>query len=322
MHEDRVILESVLARNRDAILDLHNLTNTISRNQSKLIERAPSRTGDHHRQLSEAAGVQIPPIPDVLPLTIAEMKEQDSKDTPPKRLGRTFSKRGVRLGVHMSILDLSAHEAPTGLKKKWIQQAHLRQQYGHRQPGNRGGLTALPELSRISEVDTVAGSSTNLNLTHVQSQIEPIIPFIPESPLAQTPTGTAEVPFSTPAGLTPINSNGSTTRSTRASTVSTKLRRVMSKLSINSLVSPTRNRSQARRSSEISISASAKGKEREDTSHTSERSSSKQTQPAKQDMEQENRPLRKMCLEMVRHRFERSPITTPDIEREFEFNRP
>lgn len=76
--------------------------------------------GAHGRNLSTATGVEISPVPDVLPTKQATTTEA-TIDT----LSRRFSKRGVRLGVHMSILDLGAHNAPAGLRKKWIAQAHV-----------------------------------------------------------------------------------------------------------------------------------------------------------------------------------------------------
>ncbi|KAK5957205.1 hypothetical protein OHC33_001576 [Knufia fluminis] len=326
MHEDRMILESVLARNRNAILDLHNLTNTgqsAENLESHTLERKPSRAGDHYRQLSEATGVEIPPIPDVLPPTSADKQESENRSTPPSSLRRTFSKRGVRLGVHMSILDLSAHEAPSNLKQKWIQHANLRQQHGHGQSGDRRGLTALPELSRISEVDTAAGSSHDLRLP--QPPPEPIIPEIPESPSAETPAKDLLVPYNTPADSSPVTFNDPYPRKGRSFTVGSKLRHVMSKLSMSNLRSPARSRSHGRGSSEFTSKSSNKGKEKEDTQDGSDEISptATRTRPGPLNIDQENNVKvgRRPFLEVIKQRFERSPLTTPDIEKEFEYGR-
>ena len=328
MHEDRMILESVFARNRNAILDLHNLTNTsqsATTSQGHTLERKPSRAGDHFRQLSESTGVEIPPIPDVLPPTAAEKQEADSKITPPSSLRRTFSKRGVRLGVHMSILDLSAHEAPGNLKKKWIQQAHLRQQvgHGHGKPGDRRGLTALPELSRISEVDTAAGSTHDLKL--IQAPPEPIIPEIPESPSAETPVRDLLVPYNTPSDTSPVViTDAAATRKGRSFTVGSKLRHVISKLSISNLRSPTRSRSQGRGSSEVTNVSRTKGKEKEESVGDGSEDISPtnaKTRSGRPNLDPENRVGRRPFMEALKQKFERSPLTIADIEKEFEYGR-
>lgn len=146
---------------------------------------------------------------------------------------RPFSKRGVKLGVHMSILDLSAHEAPTSHEQKWIQQTQLRQQLDRSHTPN-GGLAALPELSRISEVDTVTTSVANLQ----QNQVEPIIPVMPGSPesLRQSP----EVPMNTPITGS-INEGSSSPALLRAhsNAATNRLRRVFSRMSLKSFSSPS-----------------------------------------------------------------------------------
>lgn len=133
MVEDRAILESVFAKNRNAIMDLHDLEkkkghNHSSSTSSTLATALPARLsstdegylpGAHGRNLSSATGVEIPPIPDVLPT-----KQTKAYESKTDALSRRFSKRGVRLGVHMSILDLGAHDAAAGLRNKWIARAH------------------------------------------------------------------------------------------------------------------------------------------------------------------------------------------------------
>lgn len=381
MREDRVILESVLARNRDAILDLHNLANTLgttsAETKSTSIVRTPSKAGDHRRRVSESTGVDIPPIPDVLPPgaieeAANEKRGTDQQTATDKKLRRTFSKRGVRLGVHMSILDLSAHEAPTNLKKKWIQQAHLRQRQHGQQPGNgnnhgdRRGLTALPELSRISEVDTSAGSMRDLNFSSPVSPPDLVVgfPALPESPIHDpTPMGTPDVLTNTFA-----ESLSAGTRKSRSSTVGSKLRQAMSKISISNLRSPTSSRSRsksqsqsqshgfdssessgasnlnpvsdqgrekdappAQESSRNSVSASPRQSQSRSANTTPKASNSTRTRPnlnlnLNMNLRKENAPLsadegKKSFLDVLKQRFERSPLTTPDVEREFENGR-
>jgi len=320
-----MILESVLARNRDAIVDLHNLTNTgqSATTQGQTLDRKPSRAGDHLRQLSESTGVEIPPIPDVLPPTAAEKQEADKRTTPPSTLRRTFSKRGVRLGVHMSILDLSAHEAPSNLKKKWIQHAHNREQISHSQTHDRRGLTALPELSRISEVDTVAGSSHDLRLT--QTVAEPTIPEVSESPSVETPARDLLVPYNTPADILPETCHEpTTTRKGRSSTVGSKLRHVMRKLSMTNLRSPTTNRGHDRESSETNTTATIKGAENDEiTTDTGYMPAKTKAHPGRINIniDHENKHGRRPFMEVLKQKFEKSPLTTPDIEKEFEYDR-
>jgi hypothetical protein len=132
MSEDRAILESIFAENRHAILDLHGLdqarshkhSSSNSSNSHNLKSAAGSDStedyapGAHGRKLSAATGVEIPPVPDVLPTkSVSTTKPADDS------LARRFSKRGARLGVHMSILDLGAHDTPVALRKKWLAQA-------------------------------------------------------------------------------------------------------------------------------------------------------------------------------------------------------
>lgn len=63
------------------------------------------------------------------------MKKED-------HLARRFSKRGVRLAVHSSILDLNAHDAPNSLKHKWISQV-------------QAGSPSIAQLTDIPEVDSI-----------------------------------------------------------------------------------------------------------------------------------------------------------------------
>src|SRR5882672_5899475 len=117
MHEGRVILESVIAKSRNAIIDLHNLEESRKQNHHSSSSSADFAASTHHRNLSVGTGVEIPPIPDVLPPATRKSRQSD-----PATPSRRFSKRGVCLGVHMSILDAGAHNAPEGLKTKWVRQ--------------------------------------------------------------------------------------------------------------------------------------------------------------------------------------------------------
>lgn len=100
MFEDRTILDTVIKTNRDAILNLDEQDEKPS---------SPLSIDGHRRQSSSEP--VIPPIPDTVSSTPRNSKAIDRK----------FSQRGVRLAVHMSILDMGAHSAPETLKDKWIQ---------------------------------------------------------------------------------------------------------------------------------------------------------------------------------------------------------
>ena len=141
MHEDRVILESVFAKNRNAIIDLHNLSSSSSDK-----EQCPStsRQGDHLRRLSQDTGVEIPPMADVLPAATCP--------EPPKSPYRRFSRRGARLAVHKAIIGMDVHDVPVQLKEKWIHSNRSHQ--AHRQSMSGG-----PPLTKISEVDSDKGGT-------------------------------------------------------------------------------------------------------------------------------------------------------------------
>lgn len=122
MSEDRAILESVFAKNHDAIAALHSLENSYPSpdHPHKAIGAASKKEQtslkDHKlEKCPNTNGVELPPIPDVM---FSEQSVEGATEV--ADLSRRFSKRGVRLGVHMSILDLGAHSAPAELRKKWI----------------------------------------------------------------------------------------------------------------------------------------------------------------------------------------------------------
>lgn len=71
----------------------------------------------------------------------------------PDALARRFSRRGVRLAVHSSIIDTNAHEVPFSLRNKWIHQAQLR----HGADNYDIGSPSTAQLSKISEVNSNSG---------------------------------------------------------------------------------------------------------------------------------------------------------------------
>ncbi len=109
MHEDRAILDTVLARNRNAIIDLHGLEQPPEAGRKTV-------GNDHQHRDIPSSSTKVPQILDVLPA--APRTPSAVANTTPRR---SFSRRGMRLGVHMSILDMGAHSAPDALKTKWIQ---------------------------------------------------------------------------------------------------------------------------------------------------------------------------------------------------------
>lgn len=240
MREDRVILESIVAQNRDAILDLHNLMNLAENpHQVSAIPDDPSKAGEHHRKLSESTGIDTIIIPDVLPPSEKDISTGDGALDPSdsaSSLRHTFSKRGVRLGVYMSILDLGAHEAPESLKKKWIREADKRHRsvLGDRylpsqSHPERHNLPAYHELSTISEVDSASpAASGSMPATSVQAESMPLSKFSEISMSdASTPASQLSAPPNTPSEHPAAD--GDATR------CSSKIKRVVKKMSISGL---------------------------------------------------------------------------------------
>lgn len=58
-------MESVFAKNRNAIVDIHMLDSQGHRHSSSSSSEGGAKLGDHHRKLSTSTGVECPPIPDV-----------------------------------------------------------------------------------------------------------------------------------------------------------------------------------------------------------------------------------------------------------------
>ncbi|EXJ90533.1 hypothetical protein A1O1_03636 [Capronia coronata CBS 617.96] len=150
MQEDRAILESIFASRR-AISDLHDLTNrshehSASSSSTTTADMGPSfKPGAHGRNLSSATGVDTPTVEDVLPTSNTVRKKRS--DDP---LTRRFSRRGVRLAVHSSILDSNAHQVPMSLKKRWFHQGRARSSGD----GDFVQDRSIAQLSRISEVNS------------------------------------------------------------------------------------------------------------------------------------------------------------------------
>lgn len=119
MSEDRAILESVFAKNRNAITDLNNLNMSRSHNHSSSTssDLSPELSpGAHGRNLSFATGVDTISVADVLPPRDTPTKERvDAGDG----LARRFSKR-VGLGIHRSIMQTKASETEATLRKRWV----------------------------------------------------------------------------------------------------------------------------------------------------------------------------------------------------------
>lgn len=199
MHEDRVILDSVLAQNRDAILGLHNLIGSGNTSHKELTAPCePLREGEHYKNFSESTGIDTVSIADVLPPSDdndTAHQPESGKDDFSNPLRQTFSKRGVRLSVHMLVLNLNAHKAPEELRKKWIQEAT------GRGPADQhdGGAATSPTLSRISEVDSVPTVSSSITPSLSQPDVVPSNKFAEMSlNSAMTPTRDISAPPNTP----------------------------------------------------------------------------------------------------------------------------
>lgn len=144
MHEDRVILESVVAKNRNAILDLHNLDEARVHQQGHSSSRDEVQAARNSHRTTTSTGSDVPSIPEILSAAL-----QSQVPANPSSPSRRLSKRGVRLGVHTALLDMGARDVPKALKDKWV-----------RQPGNT--VNKQPEvgntaggLPRISEVESM-----------------------------------------------------------------------------------------------------------------------------------------------------------------------
>lgn len=155
LNEDYAILLTVHAT-RNAWKDLQE---DASKSHEHNSSTSSAATGDiptfvpgpHGRNLSAATGVETLDVPDVLPVVApCEKKRSRDKDD----LARKLSRRGVRLAVHSSILDLDAHRVPLELRKRWMQQAVRQHDVGQ---GTSHAWPSIAALSKISEGNSSSG---------------------------------------------------------------------------------------------------------------------------------------------------------------------
>lgn len=154
LREEHAILDSIFLNNENAIQELHKLDEEYQKARS---------TEDRHRRSSSGLSdiPEFPPLPDALSPIKASVGSK-----PPKTLGaKSFSRRGVRLGVHMSILDMGAHAAPDILKDKWVNtsRAHVRARRASSGSNSKSNLSGSlwhaqgPQGGQTTTRRTVAG---------------------------------------------------------------------------------------------------------------------------------------------------------------------
>ena len=170
MHEDRVIIESVLSQNRDAILDLHNFDSINNLQCQRSLRKGTNGCRHDHIYSSK---IDLPPISDSLPA--AAMAKSPSP-------GCCFSKRGARLEVYASMLDLGAHDASNRLKDKWIQTSQS-PQYLSRKVKSRTSFSRGHVLGKISEAESYTGRSPSKDVSKMA---------IPSSPEKEDKTEISE----------------------------------------------------------------------------------------------------------------------------------
>jgi hypothetical protein len=148
MQGDRTILDTVFATNRNAIVDLHNLKRSPKSGHE-------NNGKDQTPEDLSAPSSEVPVISDVLPIAPGA-----TSGAAGGTLRRSFSRRGMRLGVHMSILDMGAHSAPDALKNKWIQTSRSHHpakpsMSGARSPANAHVRFPLEDSSTEANVSPV-----------------------------------------------------------------------------------------------------------------------------------------------------------------------
>ncbi len=147
LQDDLAILQSVFA-SKAAITELQNSAKKSHQHSPSSASSAATpifKPGAHGRNLSTATGVETLAVEDFLP---SDKGAEKKKEEDP--LERRFSRRGVRLAVHSSILDLNAHEVPDSLKKRWIYKAKL----GRSDDQVGTGSPSMAQLSKISEANS------------------------------------------------------------------------------------------------------------------------------------------------------------------------
>ena len=116
LREEHAILDSVFLNSRNAIQELHEIDEEYNK------ARASSDSHHHHHHHRHQSSSALSDIPEFPPVPDGVFPSQSSEHpTPPSSHRRDFSRRGMRLAVHMSILDMGAHSTPGALKDKWVQ---------------------------------------------------------------------------------------------------------------------------------------------------------------------------------------------------------
>ncbi|RMZ92313.1 hypothetical protein DV736_g445, partial [Chaetothyriales sp. CBS 134916] len=122
VQEDRAILDSIFARNRHAIQELHDFEKG---HQSSLSTPSDSslssgfQLDSHGRSLSNTTGLES--ALNSYNLAAATTQASSTTDTATLEPQRRFSKRGARLSIHISILSMAPRETAVGLRERWLQ---------------------------------------------------------------------------------------------------------------------------------------------------------------------------------------------------------
>ncbi len=298
MQEDLAILETVFA-SRDAITGLQSLGKPSHEHNSSTSSAGTSDTtpsfkpGAHGRNLSSATGIDVPIIEDVLPVSEKKKKQE--------ALARRFSRRGVRLAVHSSIMDTNAHDVPISLRNKWIQQAHLRRVPDH----FNAGSPSIAQLSRISEVNSNAGADEPLPtimLNRASTTSEDLKETnSPERSASQASAGSASLSHARMRSLSLVNS-----------AMGKKLGGVITRLSRSSLHERKENAQSSSQAVEQDVYPSS---EANDHGDREEKGKGKEVDVlAKKDMSAKEKPGWSYRLTRP---FVKEPLATPDYERGF-----
>ena len=292
MQEDRAILETVFA-SRSAIHDLHSLgshEHSSSTSSTGTVDTTPSfKPGAHGRNLSSATGVDMLAIEDVLPIS-DKKKKQDA-------LARRFSRRGVRLAVHSSIMDTNAHDVPISLRKRWMHQAHLRRAAERFNADN----PSTTQLSRISEVNSISGLDESM-LTLKQQRTSPA----PDDSNERPSSARADSQASSGSGR--ISKARNRSSSLVNSPLGKKLGRVITRLSHTSLRERKENTGGNPQAIEEEIYPSHEANNKGNLDRKDQGGAAKKELSAKEKPGWSYRLTRP---------FVREELTTPDFERDF-----
>lgn len=146
MLEERAILESVLAKNRIAITDLHDVV-LASNSQFRT-----SREQEDHGLL--------PLVHTSHSMSSSQQRFTCTPSPPPDGNPQTdhftadLSNNGIRLAVHRSILSGGAHDASDRLKERWIKAGQP--YHSRKQQRTRNSLSSGHTLTGIAEEHCVA----------------------------------------------------------------------------------------------------------------------------------------------------------------------